>query len=256
MEIVVCVKQVADPEALTEVSASGELTVENRWVTGFFDEVAIEQALQLRKQLGGRVTALTVGTGKAADALRRAIAMGANRAIQVDDPACAAMDGLGVARALAAVLTGGPADLVICGRASMDQDAGCVGPALAELLGWPCLSEVISLQADDQALQVQRAVEGGTQAERCGLPAVVTAGKGLAEPRVPPVTGVMKAMRAKIDRRKLADLGLSVEAVAAGWSLERHQPPARRAAVRMVQGEFPADVDALLAALRDKGVLA
>jgi electron transfer flavoprotein beta subunit len=255
MNIIVCVKQVADPEAVVEVTGEGALQVEDRWITGFFDEVAIEQALQLRDRFGGEVTAVTLGTGKATDALRRAVAMGANRAIQVDDPAAAALDGVGVARALAAVIRGESADLILCGKASLDLEAGVVGPALAEFLGLPHLSEVVELEMSDDGatLTAARAVEGGRIRERCALPALLTAGKGLVEPRVPPVTGVMKAMRTPIDRRTLADLGLGEPA--SGWEVRTHHAPPRRADVTLVSGEFPADVDALVEALAKEGVL-
>ncbi len=256
MDIVVCVKQVADPEALVEV-AEGRLEVEERRVTSFFDEVAVEQALQLRDRFGGQVTAITAGSGKAIDAVRRAIAMGADRGRMVDDAALAAADGVGVARALAAALEDEPCDLLICGRASLDDEAGVVGPALAELLGLPHLSEVVALEADDDgaAVTVQRVVEGGRAAERCPLPVLITAGKGLAEPRVPPVTGVMKAMRAPVEKASLADLGLAAEDVAAGWAAQEFTPPPTRPAVTMVAGEFPANVAALVETLRDRGVL-
>lgn len=255
MNIIVCVKQVADPEAVVEVTGEGALQVEDRWITGFFDEVAIEQALQLRDRFGGEVTAVTVGTGKATDALRRAVAMGANRAIQVDDPGAASLDGIGVARALAAVIRTESADLILCGKASLDLEAAVVGPALAEFLGLPHLSEVVELEAadDGDTLVGARAVEGGRIRERVALPALITAGKGLAEPRVPPVTGVMKAMRTPIDRRSLADLGLDAPTV--GWEIRGHHAPPKRAAVTMVDGEFPADVDALVDALQKKGAL-
>lgn len=253
MNIIVCVKQIADPEAVVEVTGDGSLQVEDRWITSFFDEVAIEQAMQLRDRLGGEVTAVTVGTGKATDALRRAVAMGANRAIQVDDPGVADLDGIGVARALAAVIRTESADLILCGKASLDLEAGVVGPALAEFLGLPHLSEVVELEAAEDALTGARAVEGGRIREKVALPAVITTGKGLVEPRVPPVTGVMKAMRTPIDRRSLADLGL--ETPLPGWQVRTHHPPPKREPVTMLDGEFPANVDALVAALQQKGAL-
>jgi electron transfer flavoprotein beta subunit len=253
MELVVCVKQVADPEAVVEVTADGDLKVEDRWITSFFDEVAVEQALQLRQQIGGRVTAVTAGVGKAVDALRRAIAMGADRAIMVDDAALTDADGVGIARALAAVLTAEPVDLVLCGKASLDQEAGVVGPALAELLGLPHLAGAVRLEVVDGAVVAGCAVEGGTVVRRCPLPALVTVGKGIVEPRVPPVTGVMKAMRAPIDRRSLQDL--AVELPTGGWQPARYHAPPRRPPVQMIEGEFPANVDALVGALQDRGVL-
>lgn len=255
MEIIVCVKQVADPEALVEVDADGRLDVENRWVTGFFDEVAIEQAVQLGAALGARVTAVTVGTGKATDALRRAIAMGAKRAIQVDDPAAAGLDGVGVARAIAAVLAGEPADLVLCGRASSDDEASSVAPALAQLLGLPLITEVVGLEIDGDGLAAQRAIEGGTATSSCALPAVLAVGKGLVEPRVPKVTGVMKAMRAPIDRRSLADLGLEPSALQPAWRLVRHHRPPRRPDVTMIAGEPAEQVRSLRTELEARGVL-
>jgi len=250
MHIIVCVKQVADPEALVEVTGDGGLQVEDRWITSFFDEVAIERALQLRDAAGGELTAVTVGTGKATDALRRAVAMGANRAIQVDE---AVSDGIVVARALAAVVAAEGADLVLCGKASLDEEAGVVGPALAQVLGWPLLSDAVDLQVDGGSAAATRVVETGRAVDRCALPAVVTAAKGLAEPRVPPVTGVMKAMRTPIDRRSLADLG--VEETGAGWIVDRHAPPPKRPPVQMIAGDFPGNVDALVGALREKGVV-
>lgn len=255
MEIIVCVKQVADAEAHVEVGADGSLSVEDRWATSYFDEVAIEQALLLRQELGGTVTAITAGAGKSLDALRRAIAMGANRAIMIDDAALAGADGLGVARALAAVISGEPADLILCGKASLDQEAGVVGPALAELLGFPHLAEVVELQVVEDGATALREVEGGRAKEHCSLPAVLTVGKGLAEPRVPPVTGVMKAMRAPIDRRSLADLGVDPDQLTTGWRATGHAPPPAREAVQMVAGELPASAHTLLDTLRDKGVL-
>ena len=250
MHIIVCVKQVADPEALVEVTGDGGLHVEDRWITSFFDEVAIERALQLRDAQGGELTAVTVGTGKATDALRRAVAMGANRAIQVDE---AVADGIDVARALAAVVAAEGANLVFCGRASLDEEAGVVGPALAQVLGWPLLSDVVDLELDGDAAVATRVLEAGRAVDRCSLPVVITAAKGLAEPRVPPVTGVMKAMRTPIDRRSLADLGLARDDAA--WAVRGYNPPPKRPPVVMAEGEFPTNVDALLGALRERGAV-
>ncbi len=256
MEIIVCVKQVADPEAHVEVTGDGALVVEDRWITSFFDEVAVEQALQLRQALGGRVTAVTAGTGKGIDALRRAVAMGADRALMVDDPVLVpGADPMLVARALAAALADEPRDLVLCGRASLDQEAGAVGPALAELLGLPHVADVVGLELPDGGPVVAtRTVEGGTATDRLPLPALLTVGKGLVEPRVPPVTGVMKAMRTPVERRSLGDVGVDGTAVAA-WVTTGVVPPPARPPVTMIPGEFPENVDALVAALREKGVL-
>ena len=123
---------------------------------------------------------------------------------------------------------------------------------MAQLLGWPLLSSAVELEIQDGGALAWRLIEGGREQVKCDLPALITASKGLAEPRVPPVTGVMKAMRAPIDKRSLSDLGLDLGESA--WIVDDHAPGARRPPVTMVEGEFPADVDALVAAMQEKGV--
>lgn len=249
----VLVKQVPDPEALIRVAGEAELEVEAKGVTNFFDEIAIEQALRLRDELGGQVVAVTAGAGrKAADAVRRAIAMGVDGAIQVDDPALAEADGLGVARALAALIEReGGADLVLCGRVSGDLESGLVGPAVAEELGLGHVMSVIELAAGEGLLRVGRQVERGVEVLEVPLPAVIGVQKGLCEPRVPKVMKVMKAAKAKIDVRDLSALGLDAADVGARSRLVRYEPPRSRGPVTMAEGEFPANVDELVRLLRE-----
>jgi electron transfer flavoprotein beta subunit len=257
VKIVVLVKQVPDPEARVTVAADGgpgALQVEDRWCTSYFDEVALEQALTLRQRHGGEVLAVTAGSGKAVDALRRALAFGADRVLQLDDPALAAADGLGLAAALAAVVRREQPELVLAGRQALDDEAGLVGPAVAERLEWPHAADAVALELDPAAkrARVERTVDGGREVLELPLPALVTAQKGLAVPRVPQVTGVMKAMRAKIDKLDLAALGLSAADVAPRTAVLGYRPPPARKPVRMVGGEFPENVRTLAALLRDE----
>lgn len=255
MRLFVLVKQVPDPEALVRVASQRELEVEAKLVTSFFDEIAIEQALRLRELAGGTVTAVTAGPRKAADAARRALAMGADAALHVDDPALAEADGFGVARALAAAISAaGGADLVLCGRVSGDVEAGLVGPAVAELLGVPQVMSVVELAlgAGGTSLRVGRQIERGVEVLEVPLPAVIGVQKGLCEPRVPKVMQVMKAAKAKIETRDLAALGLGAAAVAPRARLERYEPPRQRGPVTLAQGDFPANVDDLLKLLRER----
>ena len=257
MKIVVLVKQVPDPEARVTVGADGgpdALRVEDRWCTSFFDEVALEAALGLRQRHGGEVVAVTAGGGKAADALRRALAFGADRVVQIDDPALAGADGLGVAAALAAFVRRDPPDLVLAGRQALDDEAGVVGPAVAERLDWPHAADAVALEADPAArrVRVERTVDGGREVLELPLPALITAQKGLATPRVPQVTGVMKAMRAKIDRVDLAGLGLSPDDLAPRTTVLGYRPPPTRQPLRMIEGDFPENVRTLAALLCDE----
>ncbi len=249
MKICVLVKQVPDPEAVIRVGQDGSLEVEDRFVTNFFDEIAVEQAVRLAEALGGPVTAVSAGGGRNVDALRRALAMGADAAVMVDDPALSGADGLGVARALGACLRTLEPDLVLAGRVGLDDEMGLVGPAVAEILGWPHLAGVVGLDLDGGGFTATRLVEGARETVAGSLPVLLTCSKGLAEPRVPKVMQVMKASRAAIDTRDLASLGLDPAAVAPLLRVAGHAPPPGRASVRMIEGDLPAQVQELAAIL-------
>ncbi len=250
----VLVKQVPDTEALVRIRGDREIEVDAKGVTSFFDEIAIEQALRLRDQVGGTVTALTAGSGrKSADALRRALAMGTDAAIHIDDPLLAGADGLAIGRSLAALIRAeGGADLVLCGRVSADVEAGLVGPVVADAIDALHVMSVVELQLGTDSLRVGRQVESGVEVLEVPLPAVIGCQKGLCEPRVPKVMKIMKAAKAKIDTRDLAALGLDAEEVAPTFELMRYEPPRQRGPVVMAEGDFPANIDELLRLLREE----
>ena len=248
----VLVKQVPDPEALVRVKSENELEVEAKRVTNFFDEIAVEQALRLRDQVGGSVTAVTVSAR--ADAVRRALAMGADDCLQVSDPALDENNGIAVGRALAALIKAeGGADLVLCGRLSGDLESGFVGPVVAEELGVPHVMSVIKLELGEaRSMRVSRQVERGLEVLEVPLPAVIGVQKGLCEPRVPKVMKVMKAAKTKIESKDLASVGLTPDDVPTLFELLRYEPPRHRGPVTMVSSEFPANVDELIGLLRDQ----
>ncbi|WP_025322214.1 electron transfer flavoprotein subunit beta/FixA family protein [Deferrisoma camini] len=245
MNIAVLVKEVPDLEARVQVTGDGSgLEVEPKRVLNFFDEIAVEAALQLKQAAGGRVVA--VGTGL--EALRRALAMGADAAVRLEDPALEGADPLTVARALAAAVAKEGFDLVLAGKQGTDTEAGLVGPMVAEVLGVPCVTGVVGCQAEDGSLVVTREADG-RETLRVPLPALLTAEKGWYEPRVPQVMGLMKAMRAQIPAVSLADLG--VEAVEPLPS-QGFQGPRSRPEVRMIQGEPEEAAAELVRLLRDE----
>ncbi len=257
MKIIVLIKQVPDPEAkvaVKEDGGAGSLVVEDRWVASFFDEVALEKALQLREKQGGAVTVLTAGSGKAVEALRRGIAFGADGAVQVDDPGLAGIDPLGTARVLAAAVSRLGADLVLAGRLAGDDEAGIVGGAAAELLGWPHVEDVVELDVapGGGGVRATRVGDGFRETIDVALPALITAQKGLAAPRVPQVTNVMKAMRAKIDKLDLAALGLPRERLAPVLAVAGYRAPPTRPPVKMVPGDAAAAARELARLLRDE----
>jgi len=256
MEIYVLVKQVPDPEAIVKIKSNSELEIENKYFTNFFDEIAIEAGLRLKEKLGGTVTVLTVDNKKV-DALRRGIAMGAEDAIQIADPALEGSDQFAIAKALAAYLKGKPFDLILAGRQAMDDDAGIVGPAVADLLGTPHVNSIIGLEVDDprKGAKVIREVEGGKEFLSCALPALFTCQKGLYNPRIPKVINVMKAIKAQIKKLDLSGLGLDATdrgGQAAKIKIRKYLSPPQRPPVKMIKQDFPENVKTLVRLLKDE----
>ncbi len=256
MEIYVLVKQVPDPEAIVKVKSDSELEIENKYFTNFFDEIAVEAGLKLKEKFGGKVIVLTVDN-KRVDALRRGIAMGADDAIQITDPLLEGSDQFAVAKALAAYLKDKPFDLILAGRQAMDDDAGIVGPAVAELLGIPHVSTIMGLEVSDpkKEAKVIREVEGGKEILSCPLPALFTCQKGLYNPRIPQVMNVMKAMKAQMKKVDLAALGLNAAEAggqAAKLKVQKYLAPPKRPPIRMIKEDFPENVKTLVRLLREE----
>ncbi len=242
---VVCVKQVPDTETRVKPAADGRSLdpAGVTWVLNPYDEYAVEQALRVREQQGGgEVVALSVGGAGAQTMLRNVLALGADRAIllRTDLPG---PDGLAVARALAAEIRALAPGLVWLGRQAVDDDQAQVGPILAELLGLPCATVAAAFALAGETATVERDIEGGREIVELTLPAVITADKGLNEPRYASLKGIMAAKKKTI-AEKPAELGEpNLEVVA----LEL--PPAR-AAGRVV-GQGAAAVPELVRVLRE-----
>jgi len=256
MNIFVLVKYVPDTEAIVKVASESELEIENKYFTSYFDEVAIEEAVKLKEKFGGKVTVVTVDN-KRIDALRRGIAMGADEAVQITDPALEESDPFAIARVLAALVQKESYDLVLCGRQAMDDDAGVVGPAVAELLGIPHVTAILGLEVaeDGVSARVDRQIEGGREHILCSLPAVLTAQKGLNVPRIPQVMGMMKAMKAEVRKVGLSELGVDPATVGkAGQKVQilKYEPPPKRSSATMMDEDFPENVKHLVKLLREE----
>ncbi len=205
---VVCIKQVADTETRVKVGADGRSLdpAGVTWILNPYDEYALEQALRVREAQGaGEVVAISLGGPGVQTTLRNALAMGADRAIHLTADAAAA-DPLAVARALAAALRDLNADLVWLGKQATDDDAAQVGPMLAVLLGRPCVSAIATFALEGSRVRVEREIEGGREVVEVELPAVLTADKGLNEPRYASLKGIMAAKKKPIEE-KPAELG-------------------------------------------------
>ena len=223
MKICVTVKQVPDPNLPMQVDPATHRLVRNpdQSILDPADEYGVETALRLVEEHGGEVVVVSMGPPSAADALRRAMAMGADRAILITDEALAGSDARATARALAAVIRGEQPDLVICAIEATDAYTGMVPGMLAELLDLPQLTFARQVAVEGQTVTVHRDIEGATQVLRAQLPALLTVTASIAEPRYPSFKGVMAAKRKPIDERDLASLGLEARAVGAAGAAER-----------------------------------
>lgn len=259
MNIVVLVKQVPDSEAMVQVKADGSgVEVEDRYALNFFDSLAVEEALRIKEQVGeGTVTVITLGTQKSLEVLRTGIAMGADEAVLLEDSAFVGGDEYATATALAAAVKGMEWDAIFCGKEAFDDSSGIVGPLVAEFLGIPHITTVVKvdLSPKERTVIIEREIEGGKEVIKAPLPVLLTAQKGLNEPRVPPVTGVMKAMRTEIKKLDQAAIGLSHEEAGKGGDQEEilryHRPP-QRPPVTMIQGEAVDVVKQVVALLKEE----
>jgi electron transfer flavoprotein beta subunit len=260
MELLVCLKQVPDTAAEIKPLADGSAldTSEVPWIINPYDEYALEEAIRIKERLGGgTITALTLGPARAATALRTALAMGADKAVHITGSEFEGCDASATAKALAKAASRSPFDLVLCGKMAVDDYDAQVGILLAQHLGIPHLSCVVRLElsADQKSLAAQCETDRGGEVVECDLPALVTAEKGLNEPRYPAVIAVMKAKQKPIEALSAADLGLSAAEVGTsgsrlhvlGWQL-----PPQRGECRILEGEPDAAARELLRLLREE----
>jgi electron transfer flavoprotein beta subunit len=253
MKIIVTVKQVPDPDippthfrvdeaARKVVPPSGVAPVMNG-----YDGNALEAALKLKEKHGGSVTVLTIGGAEARDTLKRAIAMGADSAVHVNDPSLADADSATTSAVLAAAIKKiGEFDLILSGRQASDTDAGQVPLGVAELLGLPSVSPVIAIEPSGSGLKVNRMIEDGYQVVEVGLPALVAVSSEIGEPRYPPLRGIMAAGRAQIPSWTVADLGVDAGATRKA-TLRRLYVEQREAKVDLIEADTPEDAGTMLA---------
>ena len=256
MNILVCLKQVPDTETQIKVAPDGiSIATDNiKWIINPYDEYAVEEALRLKEKFGGEVTIIGAGPNRVTESIRTALAMGADKGILVDDPAITGSDSLGIAKILSAAIKDLDYDIILCGKQGMDDDYGIVGSLLAELLGIPQISVVVKLEVSEDAstIKAHREVEGATLVIESPLPALITAQKGLNEPRYASLPGIMKAKKKPLDVKTIADLGLDASQVGergAKIQIMQITPPEEREAGKIVEGETPQEMAANLVKL-------
>ncbi|MEP6895996.1 MAG: electron transfer flavoprotein subunit beta/FixA family protein [Chloroflexota bacterium] len=249
MKIIACIKQVPDSEAKVKADNGAVNTGDAPLVINPFDEYAVEGALQQREaNSGSTVTALCIGPESAKEALKHALAMSADDAILVSDPALTeGLDTVGAARILAAAIQKiGGVDMVIFGRQTLDSGSGLTAAQTARVLGLPMLGLVGQIKVQDGSVTVERVIEEGRQSVSAKLPAVLSVVQSIGEPRYPSFMGIRKAGKTVIPVWSLSDLGTSAPAPIITRT-ELQNPPARDTSVEIITGESPAEIAEKLA---------
>jgi electron transfer flavoprotein beta subunit len=253
MKIAVCVKAV--PDAATgrrldpgsnRLDRSGDLALSD------FDSHAVEEALRLREAAGqGEVVVVSLGPERAVDALRKTLAMGADRSVLVSDDSFVGADLLATARALAGALERESPDLVLFGQQSADGDGACLWAAVAELLRRPAVSQVSELVAEDASVTGKRQTEFGYERVRAPLPAVVAVSDAINEPRYPSLKGIMGAKSKPQETLGASDVGGAGESRTTVVALA---PPPPRGEGRRIEDDGSA-AEAIVEFLAEKRLL-
>lgn len=254
MNIVVCLKQVPDTETKVQVQDGKALKPDGvTFVPNPYDEFAIEEALKIKEaQGGGEVTLLSLAgpAGKTEEALRTGLAMGADKAVLVKDDALTTSDAYRTAHILAAAIKKLGPDLVLCGKQAIDLDNHQVAGRVAEILNWPQALVVTKLEIGDGSLTAHRQIEGGSEVIEIPLPAVVSAQKGLNEPRYASLKGIMQAKKKPLETWGAGDLGGDIPA--AKTEIVKMELPPERPAGRKIDGEPAEQAKELVRLLREE----
>ncbi len=253
MRVLVCIKQVPDMGTRFKPNGAGDWYSETDLVFRMneYDENAVEQAVQLKEQLGGEpeVTALSIGPARVTEVLRKALAMGCDRGVHVQDDAAAQRDPWQIASIIAKYAQGKGFDLVLTGMQSQDRGSAQVGVFVAEMLGFACATTLVGLAYEQGGITAKRELEGGCRGiVKLKLPALLTCQLGLNVPRYPTLPNIMKAKKKPIDVVPVAGL-LEAEPRA---STTRFFEPAKKSRGQILEGAVEELVERLVAMLRER----
>ncbi len=253
MKLLVCIKQVPDMESRFKPNGSGTWFDEAdlAWRMNEYDEYAVEEAVRLREQLGesAELTVLSIGPDRVVEAIKKALAMGADRAVHIQDPAVADKDPWQIASIIVAHAREQQYDLIFTGMQSQDRGSAQVGVLVAEQLGLSCATTLVGFSYENGIVTAKRELEGGIKGvARLRLPALVTCQLGLNVPRYPTLPNIMKAKKKEIAALPVDGL-LAEPAVAVTTSFH---PPAKKGGGVVLEGEVGVLVDKVIGILKEK----
>lgn len=247
MKFIVCIKQVPDVASPIRLSG-GEMVVDTgRLLLNAYDASAVEGAISLTEQHGGEVHVVLIGPARAQEAIRKALAMGAEAGAHLQIDEAADPDSRAYAEILAEYLTEQDFDVIACGKQAQDTDAGLTGSMLAERLGLPFVSNAVGLAIDGDELVVTRQGDAGREVFALPTPCLVTCSNDMNNPRIPNVKGIMQAKRKTIENRPV-----DVPADLPATRVRRYEPVPEREPGRVLSGETDAVVSELVDMLKNE----
>jgi electron transfer flavoprotein beta subunit len=222
MKIAVCISHVPDTATRIKIGQD-EKSIDSNGVTFIinpYDEFAVEEALKTKEKFGGEVIAISLGNDANKETIRKALAMGVDRGVLLKSDS--QKDSIGVAKALAEEIKNQGCEIVFCGKQSVDYDNSIVPQLTAEILGYNCVTVVVDLKIEDKKVTAEREIEGGKEVVESELPIIISAQKGLNEPRYASLKGIMSAKKKVIEEKPAAESENYTEV------LELHKPPAKQ----------------------------
>jgi electron transfer flavoprotein beta subunit len=253
LNIIVCIKQTFDSEARILLDPEGLIDESGvKYIVNPFDEYAVEEAILLTENYGGEVTAVSASREDPSQALRQCLAMGVGRAVWLDCSTLGFADSHIFAEALGMWLKEQDYDLLFCGKEAIDDGSAELPSRLGEILDVPQVNTVSSVNIEDGKATVRRDIEGGCEVVEVNVPCLLSAQKGLNEPRYPSMRRILQAKKVKIERVTLDDLGLSEEDLVPFVKVEEYIIPPSREGGRVLNGTHQEAVEELLHELRDE----
>ncbi|WP_373230035.1 electron transfer flavoprotein subunit beta [Cohnella sp.] len=251
MNVYVILKQTFDTEEKIKIQ-NGQVSEDGvKFVINPYDEYAVEEAIRIKEQAGGHVVVLSIGPERSAEALRTALAMGADEAVLLSNEGIPS-DEYSLSVVLASYLADKSYDLILGGNFSVDNGAGQVAIRLSELLGIPHVSSITKLELLDGKASVERDAEGDLEQMEISLPSLFTAQQGLNEPRYPSLPGIMKAKKKPFRHIRLNELNITPDQLRAKTAQTELNLPPARAAGHILQGDLPSQAAQLVNLLRTK----
>ena len=259
MKILVCLKQVPHKDARLELAADGSWIQDAniKFEINDYDNYALEEALRVKdKDAASEVLVLSIGPDRVQQSLRTALGMGADRAIQIWDESLAHADSLAIAKTIASVAKAESCDLVLMGLMADDTNYAVTGPMLAELLGVPHATGIVSAKLDGGQVEVERELEGGAlEVVKLPLPCLLTVQTGMNEVRYASLKGIMQAKKKPLDKKSVTEIGLSATAVAPKVKIEKIYSPPKGGGAEILLGSKDEIASKFVGKVKELGLL-